>query len=400
MKTELQRLPDYVCTQNIERFTRATAEKAWEKEDTLRFEVALVGNQELYAAPGARQFQNRPLAEMVRRGTISTGQLGLLAKHVFVMSTAHFTYGGDNERAGKPAHQYDYDVPAEKSGYHLRVGNAESIVGFQGSFWIDPQTLDLIRLEVQAYDIPERLGLAEANTALVYSRATIDESEILLPLSATHSIAAVDGVESLNRIQLGTCHHYRTESAVHFDHEPAAAPTDEDFARNRTVDALRDVLPHGALLEVTLDANLDPSAANVGDPLTARILRPIKDGERTLVPEGAIITGHLVRVEKQNMPFPLYEVGIQFDSVELEGQQLPIVATMEEAGPAAGLLRQAKHLDPTFTRQRAARLDILVREVQHGQGFLQWDARRGSIRRGLRMKWRVEKERTASAGRD
>jgi hypothetical protein len=44
-------------------------------------------------------------------------------------------------------------------------------------------------------------------------------------------------------------------------------------------------------------------------------------------------------------------------------------------------------------------MDILVREVQRGQGILYWEARRGSIPRGLRMKWRVEKERSPSDGR-
>src|SRR3989442_14134606 len=82
MRVELDRLPDYVCTQTTERFSRSTSEERWQKVDTLRFEVALVGNQELYASPGAHQFQTRPLAEMVGRGTISTGQLALFAKHV------------------------------------------------------------------------------------------------------------------------------------------------------------------------------------------------------------------------------------------------------------------------------------------------------------------------------
>jgi hypothetical protein len=57
--SKLERLPDFVCTQSIERFSRIGAEKPWEKIDSLRFDVALVGNQKLYALPGERQFRGR-----------------------------------------------------------------------------------------------------------------------------------------------------------------------------------------------------------------------------------------------------------------------------------------------------------------------------------------------------
>src|SRR5437879_13785190 len=55
MRVELERLPDYVCTQTTERFNRSTSEERWQKVDTLRFEVALVGNQELYASPRSEE---------------------------------------------------------------------------------------------------------------------------------------------------------------------------------------------------------------------------------------------------------------------------------------------------------------------------------------------------------
>ena len=392
MRVELKRLPDYVCTQTIERFNRSNAEEHWKKVDTLRFEVALVGDQELYAAPGAHQFQNRPLAEMVGRGTISTGQLALFARHVFLESNVHFTYRGQNEQAGRPAEQFDYDVAPERSSYRLRFGAAESTVGFQGAFWIDPATLDLLRLEVQAYDLPETLGLAEANTTLNYARVSIDNTEILLPVTASHSMAALKDFESLNHTQLSDCRHYRTEAAIHYDDEKTA-PSDEEVARNRVADLPNSpefTVTGASWLDLALSSSLDLTTASIGDPFTARTTRPVKDGERIVVPEGSTVLGHVVRLEKQSMPMPLYEIGLQFDVLQFGGRELPLVVTMENAGPAAGLLRQAKHLDPTFTKQRTGRMDILVREVQHGQGILHWDAKRSSIPRGLRMKCRIE----------
>ena len=72
MKTELQRLPDFVCTHSVERFARAAPDKPWEKIDTLRYEVAMVGDQELYGLPGARRLDTRPLTAVAgdRKSTL------------------------------------------------------------------------------------------------------------------------------------------------------------------------------------------------------------------------------------------------------------------------------------------------------------------------------------------
>jgi hypothetical protein len=212
MKGDLERLPDFVCLQSIERFSRVGAEKPWEKIDSLRFEVALVGSQELYALPGERQFRGRPLAEFAGRGSISTGQLALLAKHVFLTSTAQLTYHGETEHDGRPAHEFAYDVPAKRSSYRLRFGNTESVVAFQGLFWIDARTEELLRLEVQAYDIPDSLALAQTDTALTYSRVEIDGADVLLPLYATLTVATLDGAENFNRARLSTCRHYQVSA--------------------------------------------------------------------------------------------------------------------------------------------------------------------------------------------
>jgi hypothetical protein len=152
-------------------------------------------------------------------------------------------------------------------------------------------------------------------------------------------------------------------------------------------------LAPGMLIEVELDSEINFEKAALEDAIRARVARPVKDGEAVLIPEGALLVGRLVRLEKETTPFPLYEVGLYFDKLELSDRSFPFAGTMADAGPATGLLRQARRLDPKFTKRRTARMDILVREVQRGQGILLWDARRGAIPKGLRMKWRVDDQR-------
>ena len=70
---------------------------------------------------------------------------------------ARITYVGEVTKNKQRLLQWDYEVPQLLSGYLLRVGSHEAIVGYHGSFWADPKTLDLLRLEVQADEIPPQL---------------------------------------------------------------------------------------------------------------------------------------------------------------------------------------------------------------------------------------------------
>lgn len=125
---DLERIPEFVCLETADRFRRTGWERPWEKIDTVRFEVALVGNEELYGLPGRRHLQSRPLGDFVAKGSISTGQLALLARHVFLTSAAQYAYRGESEVGGCAAYEYDYDVPASKSSYHLRSGISGSFL--------------------------------------------------------------------------------------------------------------------------------------------------------------------------------------------------------------------------------------------------------------------------------
>jgi hypothetical protein len=386
MNLELGRLPDYVCTQTIERFSRNSTEQTWQKADSLRFEVAMIANRELYALPGGR-FQDRPLATMIGRGTTGTGQFGLLAKHVFLTSTAAFKYEDVSERDGRTLHEYHFDVEARRSSYKLRRGTAESPVAFQGAFWIDVGTLDLVRLEVQAYDIPEMLGLAEAETAIDYARMTIDREDVVLPVVATLKVTGVDGNEDMNRTRLAACRHYRADSSLSFQ-QTSATPLSQTAAPEPAA------IPPGSLVELALEDHLDPALAKVGDALTAKVTKSVRSGEQNLIIEGALARGRIARLETQRQPFLVHLIALEFDTIQIGGHQLHFNATMQDAGPAAGLIRQAKRLDPKFSRWPTGKMDVLVREIQKGQGILLWDGKHGPVPRGLRMKWRVNGEAT------
>ena len=69
---------------------------------------------------------------------------------------------------------------------------------------------------------------------------------------------------------------------------------------------------------------------------------------------------------EQGQPFDRYEIALELHTLEIGRQRYECIATMIDAGPTPGLIRQAKQLNPTFNRERKPRMEILVNQVQRG----------------------------------
>lgn len=388
MKAERSSLSQFVCTQTVERFSRNSAEHPWKPVDTMQLDVGVIGDQELYGKAGSGEFYRRPLSEAVGSGVVSTGKFALLARQILDTTAAKYRYKGLGERDGAQSHEYDFDIAQKVSNYRLRSGTLELPVAYQGTFWVKQDTLDLLRLELQAYDIPQKLGLAEAVTTLSYARVPVGDAALLLPVSGSVTLVTMQGVESMNRMRIQSCRRYSTQSEVRFagaSGEPAAQ-TEQPFA-----------LPAGAILEITLDENLPLQKLSPGLPFSMKLSKELRDGTNLLLHAGTPFFGRIARMETQDAPFPIVELALELNTFEHDGKQLPLRLTMTDAGPAAGLIREQKRMDPVFEKRRNARMDILVRKVEEGQGYIHWDARKGAIPRGLKTKWRVEPEQRRAA---
>jgi hypothetical protein len=382
VQEDLRRLPDYVCHQTIERSQRLASMNTFRSLDVLRLEVALVGNREMYSWRGAEKFEEKELADLVDRGVVGTGGFALLARHVFLTRGAGFTYRGEERLGERRTVRFDYEVALEHSSFRIRAPKREAVVGFEGSIWADAETLDLIRLEVRALDIPERVGVAQADSVMSYVRVPMGDASALLPQSADLKTITVGGDESRNNSRFTDCRRYQAESILSFGEPPPARPAAAPRGPSQ--------VPVSALLELSLAEDIELESAKQGDAIQAVLARPLRDGDRVIAPEGTRVSGSLLRLDHQTLPFEHYIVAMQLDAIELEGARVNLAATLEDVSPATGLIRQAKKLNPTFTpKQRGPRMEILVGEQHAGQGVVHWDARHPRIRKGLKMRWQT-----------
>ena len=217
MLAHISQLSNYTCHEVIDRLVRPINSGRLEHLDRLELEVAFVGNEELFLRPGEALFREREVHNIVTTGTISNGAFGSHIEAVLSGDAAALRYVGESKADGHKALRYDFSVPQVKSHFLVTHNSAEEIVGFKGSFWVDAETLDLVRVELKADDMPACVGVNFVQESLHYKTMHIGRAEFVLPGNSQLSASDRSGNYSLNMITLEKCREFSGESVVTYD---------------------------------------------------------------------------------------------------------------------------------------------------------------------------------------
>jgi hypothetical protein len=210
----LAQLPNYTCHQTINRMLRTHS--TFKHLNTVELEVAFVGQQELFSRPGEDKFEQQPIEKMVQGGTIGNDLLGSHIDSIFSQEGAEFKYAGAGKKGGRRTFRYDLRVPVEKSTFLVRHKGTVGAAGYEGSFWVDAETFDLVRVDLKVNRIPAYLKVRLIERSLHYKKLKIANSEFNLPDHA--ELTAIDdmGNHSLNTIKLDRCREFSAESVVKY----------------------------------------------------------------------------------------------------------------------------------------------------------------------------------------
>jgi hypothetical protein len=329
MTSVLLRQPNYTCTETIER-TRQPVGSRSRIEDTLRLEVALVGGKEMFAWPGSRQFEDRELRELVTTGMFGNGNFAIYARILFLSDVATFEDRGKTQLGGRPALRYDFRVARSVSGHRLRVNDREAVAGFHGSFYADPVTLEVRRMEVVAEDIPAELNLLEAENTVDYGRLPIGDEEFLLPVESRLMMAMPD-VVNRNWVRFSSCRKFAGESTLSFN-DPILTETSAPAAP-REVE-----IPAGLTLQLEMP-DLDLMQAAVGDPIRAILQADLKYRRQLLAPKGSAARGRIVQLDRYSGYFAFQ---IEFQDLDWPGGHAHLKLAFDQTAFVTRLITRAQ----------------------------------------------------------
>jgi hypothetical protein len=348
---ELAQLPNISCLETIQREYQLANGKL-RPLDTVRLEVLTNGRKELYAAPGDRKFSEEHPIQYVGSGVMGDGFFGLLLREVLIDGNVSYDYKGEEDLAGRRLARYDWRLPLMYSGHTFTLQDGSGRVGMHGSFWADPQTYDVLRLEMIADDFPPTLPLTDAVTVIDYARTSLGDAQAaLLPESGDFRMTHFSGQRDHNHMEFTHCRLYGAQSTISFaapDTPPAG--TVARFGVSSNDDTLRP-LPAGLQISVKLTSRIVADAA-VGSIIEGTVASSIAPkGAATPIAPGARVRGRIRRLEHYTAPVPHYVVAIEFTEAECDGIRYRFYADLLDldAGPSVSPELTVTRTDPGVT---------------------------------------------------
>jgi hypothetical protein len=377
----LNHLPNFTCLETIERSQRPPGTKKYRMLDTVRLEVALVDGKELFAWPGSPKFEERKITDMVGgSGAIGTGDFALHAASVFLSNTTQFKYMGEETIRGRPAYKFHYWVPMSTSGYNIRIGPAEGVVGYQGFIWNDTATLDLARLEMTIDEIPPQIPLKLGYKLIDYARVAIGSEMSILPTGMEMTFTNMNDSVNRNVAYFSKCRQYTGESRLVFE-EPAAETTPQPVQVTVT-------LPANLTVPAKLSAAFDLGKAAVGDVLKFEVAREVSSGGVVQLPKGATLDVRVDLMVCGDFPFAHCYVALAPVGFRFENKSGRFQASLETPDLASTI-------QSVFANQPAAmRLPPAeIGRASAGTSILLLRGRRSKVPSGFSTTWRTLEDR-------
>ncbi len=280
--------------------------------DRLRLAVAFPVDREVYSWTGSKPFAY-PLEDILQMGPLGTGGFASHLLDIFSNPAVRFHLIAETPDTV----EYGFRVPVEPSRFLARAGNEWLKTSYTGSFTLDRRSLEVSRFVVETSELPEQTSMCETATTLDFKRHSTDW---FVP-SQVHSHEMLrDATESDRVIEFSDCRE--------------ATPVSRQIASDSKTTPMP--LPPG--LEVTLifSAPIDSDVAAAGDTISATVTEPVLSGFKVLVPTGAIVSGRILRMERQQPRSfgtiwrpPRFLVSVAFDTLEVAGVRSPFYARLE-----------------------------------------------------------------------
>jgi hypothetical protein len=215
-------LPNYVCQQFTSRYQNQSHVTSWQAIDVVSAEVVYEEGRESYRN---LKINGKPVKKGMEElsGAWSTGEFGTLLRDIFSPATAaEFHFRKDSTIAGMSAALYDFKVEHQNSHWHVQVASQSVFPAYKGSVWIDKKNGRVLRIEMQARNVPSEFPLDTVETVADYEYVRIGggAQQFLLPVhSETLSCQRGTNYCSRNAIDFRNYKKYSGEATITFDNK-------------------------------------------------------------------------------------------------------------------------------------------------------------------------------------
>ena len=184
-------LPDFICLEQTRRYVDTTGKDSWRPTDVITARLSYYNQKEDYKLVSMNDKVLNDAAYTSVGGALSMGDFGTTMREIFEpRSNTHFDWERWSKLRARIAHVFSYRVPLETSQYSIHYGENEKgqgstiTVGYHGSIFVDDALHMVVRIVVEAENIPPSFPVQQVKETLDYDFTKIGDREFLLPLVA------------------------------------------------------------------------------------------------------------------------------------------------------------------------------------------------------------------------
>jgi hypothetical protein len=179
-------LPDFICTQYVERLAKSGSLGDWRTVDEIVAEVSNHENGEHYRILTINNKPPPPETDISVAGFSSEGDFGNALYLVFAPeSNASFRMEGSTRLHRRKTVQAQFYVSKNNSRYYTGFENQKVATAYRGHCWIDLASHRIVRLESQAVDIPPSIPVRVSFHSTDYDLIEISGNQYWLPVRAS-----------------------------------------------------------------------------------------------------------------------------------------------------------------------------------------------------------------------
>lgn len=193
-------LENFVCKERVTRYASVTQKTDWRAQDLLSYDLGYGDGTEVYRRPNVNGKAVKPGAD-ADSGLWSSGEFGAVAVDLFLPSTAaDFRPKGTSTVNSQAVRVYAFLVGKDHSHWRIQVGAQWVMPAYKGTIWIAKETYRVLRIEMEAVDIPRAFAVDYVESALDYRwRSFQDEPRSSLLPSHAEVLACQRGTFNCSR---------------------------------------------------------------------------------------------------------------------------------------------------------------------------------------------------------
>ncbi len=242
------RLPDFICTEVARRWVRRSGhnsttiiddpfmqrpwkvekspnEENWKLKDTLTVQLSYFEQKEQYMLVLVNGKPSKQSYESVG-GATSYGDFGS-ALGILFQQSSRATFGWDHWGLlnHQPVMVFNFSVSRSNSQWRVAYESKEELTGFRGLVFIEPNLHEVLKLEVNADEIPKNFPIQKSGVEMDYRMQTVGNREYLLPLRAV-DWNDTKSFSTRNEAEFRRYRKFSADSKIEFD-TPAPLPEDQ-----------------------------------------------------------------------------------------------------------------------------------------------------------------------------